>query len=45
MYVESPKRPSLKCPYARYMPQYKLGRWDGKVAFFGICGSGYAQSS
>ena len=20
-------------PYARYMPQYKLGRWDGKVAF------------
>ena len=18
-------------PYARYLPQYKLGRWDGKV--------------
>jgi superfamily II DNA or RNA helicase len=23
------------------MPQYKLGRWDGKVGFFGIGGSGY----
>ena len=22
--------------YARYMLQYKLGRWDGKVAFLGI---------
>ena len=30
-------------PYARYMPQYKLGRWDGKVAFFGIGGSGYVN--
>ncbi len=28
-------------PYARHMPQYKLGRWDGKVGFFGIGGSGY----
>ena len=24
-------------------PQYKLGRWDGKVAFFGIGGSGYVN--
>jgi len=24
----------FEVPYARYMPQYKLGRWDGKVAFF-----------
>ena len=23
----------FEVPYARYMPQYKLGRWDGKVAF------------
>ena len=28
-------------PYARHMPQYKLGRWVGKVGFFGIGGSGY----
>jgi len=26
----------FEVPYARYMPQYKLGRWDGKVAFFGL---------
>ena len=32
----------FEVPYARYMPQYKLGRWDGKVAFFGIGGSGYS---
>jgi superfamily II DNA or RNA helicase len=25
------------------MPQYKLGRWDGKVAFFGLGGSGYVN--
>ena len=25
------------------MPQYKLGRWDGKVAFFGIGGTGYVN--
>lgn len=30
-------------PYAKHMPQYKLGRWDGKVAFFGIGGSGYVN--
>ena len=28
-------------PYARHMPQYKLGRWDGCVTFFGIGGNGY----
>ena len=28
-------------PYARHMPQYKLGRWDGTVTLFGIGGSGY----
>jgi superfamily II DNA or RNA helicase len=28
-------------PYAKHMPQFKLGRWDGKVGFFGIGGSGY----
>jgi len=31
----------FEVPYAKHMPQYKLGRWDGKVAFFGISGSGY----
>ncbi len=24
----------FEVPYAKHMPQYKLGRWDGKVAFF-----------
>jgi superfamily II DNA or RNA helicase len=33
----------FEVPYARYMPQYKLGRWDGKVAFFGIGGTGYVK--
>lgn len=28
-------------PTARHTPQYKLGRWDGKVSFFGIGGTGY----
>jgi hypothetical protein len=28
-------------PYARHMPQYKLGRWDGTVGFFGLGGDGY----
>lgn len=28
-------------PYARYLPQYKLGRWDGKVGFFGLGGNGF----
>ena len=30
-------------PTARYRPQYKLGRWDGKIAFFGIGGTGYVN--
>ena len=33
----------FEVPYAKYMPQYKLGRWDGKVAFFGIGGTGYVN--
>ena len=28
-------------PYARHMPQFKLGRWDGCVTFFGLGGNGY----
>ena len=28
-------------PYARHMPAYKLGRWDGTKTFFGIGGGGY----
>ena len=30
-------------PYARYLPKYKLGRWDGKINFFGIGGTGYVN--
>jgi superfamily II DNA or RNA helicase len=30
-------------PYARYTPQYKLGRWDGKVPFFNVGGTGYVN--
>lgn len=33
----------FEVPYAKYMPQYKLGRWDGMVAFFGIGGTGYVN--
>lgn len=33
----------FEVPYARHMPQFKLGRWDGKVAFFGIGGTGYVN--
>ena len=28
-------------PYARHMPAYKLGRWDGTKTYFGIGGNGY----
>jgi superfamily II DNA or RNA helicase len=35
------KRLKYEIPYARHTPQYKLGRWDGMVGFFGIGGSGY----
>jgi len=31
----------FEVPYAKHMPTYQLGRWDGKVGFFGIGGSGY----
>ena len=30
-------------PYARYLPAYKLGRWDGTVSFFGIGGTTYVS--
>ena len=33
----------FEVPYARYMPQYKLGRWDGKVGFFGLGGTGFVN--
>jgi superfamily II DNA or RNA helicase len=28
-------------PHARHTPQYKLGRWDGTMGFFGLGGNGY----
>lgn len=28
-------------PYARHMPAFKLGRWDGTKTYFGIGGNGY----
>ena len=28
-------------PYARHLPAVKLGRWDGKVSFFGLGGTSY----
>ena len=28
-------------PYARHLPSFKLGRWNGKVAFFQLGGSTY----
>lgn len=28
-------------PVAKYQPAFKLGRWDGSIAFFGIGGNGY----
>ncbi len=31
----------FELPYARHMPQYKLGRWDGTTTFFGLGGNGY----
>jgi superfamily II DNA or RNA helicase len=34
-------RLKFTAPYARHTPAYKLGRWDGTVAFFGIGGTGY----
>jgi superfamily II DNA or RNA helicase len=31
----------FELPYARHMPAYRLGRWDGTKTFFGIGGTGY----
>jgi len=31
----------FELPYARHMPAYKLGRWDGTKVYFGIGGTGY----
>ena len=31
----------VEVPWARYQPSYRLGRWDGTIAFFGIGGTGY----
>lgn len=28
-------------PYARHMPAFKLGRWDGTKSYFGVGGNGY----
>ena len=33
----------FEVPYARHTPHYKLGRWDGKVPFFNIGGTGYVN--
>ena len=45
--VEYPRKIANKLkfqvPYARYLPQYKLGRWDGTISFFGIGGTGYVN--
>ena len=35
------KKFKFKDPRAYYMPSYKLGRWDGTVAFFGLGGTTY----
>ena len=32
-------------PYARHLPAVKLGRWDGKVSFFGLGGTATAAPS
>ena len=31
----------FEIPYARHLPAVKLGRWDGKVSFFGLGGTTY----
>ena len=28
-------------PYAKFMPRYRLGRWDGTTTLFGLGGNGY----
>ena len=36
---------AFKCmnPAARYLPAVRLGRWDGKVAYFQLGGSTYTN--
>jgi len=31
----------FEIPYARHLPAVKLGRWDGKISFFGLGGTTY----
>ena len=31
----------FEIPGARYLPAVRLGRWDGKVSYFGLGGSSY----
>ena len=33
----------MASPYARYLSQYKLGRWDGKAGSLGLGGNGYVN--
>ena len=33
----------FQVPYARHMPTYKLGRWDGTVSFFSQGGLTYVN--
>jgi len=35
------KRFKYQVPYARHLPSVKLGRWDGKIAFFQLSGRTY----
>ena len=35
------KKFKYQVPYARHLPAVKLGRWDGKIAFFQLGGSTY----
>lgn len=35
------KKFKYQVPYARHLPSVKLGRWDGKIAFFQLGGSTY----
>lgn len=35
------KQFKYEVPYARYLPAVRLGRWDGKVAYFQLGGSTY----
>lgn len=37
------KQFKYEIPYARYLPAVRLGRWDGKMAFFQLGGSTYVN--